>query len=90
MDHLSKEDTPETTTSWSKQCLVSHREGVVDKEKLHCSFISWSGQEINKQSFFTFLERSVALKTFPFFKKNYENIQREKVSGLLWCLNQHR
>ena len=66
MDHLSKENTEEMTTSWSKQCLFLHREGVVDKEKFRCSFVSWSGQDINKQSFFTFLGRSVALKTCPF------------------------
>ena len=55
--------------SWSKQCLFLHRERVVDKEKFHCSFVSRSGQNKNKQSFFTFLGRSVTLKTFPFLKK---------------------
>ena len=40
MDHLSKEDTEEMITYWSKQCLFSHREGVVDKEKLCYSSVS--------------------------------------------------
>ena len=47
MDHLSKEDTEDMIISWSKQCLFSYREGVVDKEKLQWSFVSWSGQDIN-------------------------------------------
>ena len=78
MDHLSKEDTEEMITSWSKQCLFSHREGVVDKEKLYCSFVSWSGQDINKQCFFTSLGRSGAWKTFPFFKKTNETVKGKK------------
>ena len=65
-------------TSWSKQCLLLHREGVVDKEKLHCSFVSWSSQDINKQSFFTALGRSVALKTFPFFKITIKTFKGKK------------
>ena len=78
MDHLSKEDTEEMITSWSKQCLFSHREGVVDKEKLYCSFLSWSGQDINKQCFFTSLGRSGAWKTFPFFKKTNKTFKGKK------------
>ena len=78
MDHLSKEDTEEMIISWSKQCLFSEREGVVDKEKLYFSFVSWSGQDINKQCFFTFLGRSAALKTFPFFKKTKKQIKGKK------------
>ena len=68
MDHLSKDDTEEMITSWSKQCFFSHREGVVDKEKLYCSFVSWSGQDIN--SVFLHL-RSVVVpgKHFHFLKK---------------------
>ena len=78
MDHLSKKDTEEMITSWSKQCLFSHREGVVDKEKLYCSFVSWSGQDINKQCFFTSLGRSGAWKTFPFFKKTNKTFKGKK------------
>ena len=78
MDHLSKKDTEEMITSWSKQCLFSHREGVVDKEKLYCSFLSWSGQDINKQCFFTSLGRSGAWKTFPFFKKTNKTFKGKK------------
>ena len=78
MDHMSKEDTEEMIISWSKECLFSHREGVVDKENLYCSFVSWSGQDINKQIFFTLLGRSPAWKTFPFFKKTKKIIKRKK------------
>ena len=65
-------------TSRSKQCLFSQRKGVVDKEKLHCCFVSWSDQDINKQSFFTFLERSVSLKTIPFCKKNIKTFKGKR------------
>ena len=78
MDHMSKEDTEEMIISWSKECLFSHREGVVDKENLYCSFVSWSGQDIYKQIFFTLLGRSPAWKTFPFFKKTKKIIKRKK------------
>ena len=78
MDHLSKEDIEEMIISWSKQCLFSDREGVVDKEKLYCSFVSWSGQDINKQCFFTFWGRSAAPETFPFFKKKLKNKSKGK------------
>ena len=44
---------------------------------MHCSFISWSGQNINN-TFFTFLGRSVALKIFPFFKKALKIFKRKK------------
>ena len=75
---MSKEDTEEMIISWSKECLFSHREGVVDKENLYCSFVSWSGQDIYKQIFFTLLGRSPAWKTFPFFKKTKKIIKRKK------------
>ena len=78
MDHMSKEDTEEMIISWSKECLFSHIEGVVDKENLYCSFVSWSGQDIYKQIFFTLLGRSPAWKTFPFFKKTKKIIKRKK------------
>ena len=78
MDHMSKEDTEEMIISWSKECLFSHREGVVDKENLYCSFVSWSGQDIYKQIFFTLLGRSPAWKTFPFFKKTKKIVKRKK------------
>ena len=78
MDHMSKEDPEEMIISWSKECLFSHREGVVDKENLYCSFVSWSGQDIYKQIFFTLLGRSPAWKTFPFFKKTKKIIKRKK------------
>ena len=78
MDHLSKEDTEETITSWSKQCLFSHREIVVDKAKLYCSFVPWSGQDIKKQCFLTSLRRSGAWKTFPFFKKTTKTFKGKK------------
>ena len=44
---------------------------------MHCSFISWSGQNINN-IFFTFLGRSGALKIFPFFKKALKIFKRKK------------
>ena len=91
MDHLSKEDTEETITSWSKQCLFSHREIVVDKAKLYCSFVPWSGQDIKKQCFLTSLRRSGAWKTFPFFKKTTKTFKgKKKMPGLLRWWNQHR
>ena len=65
MDHMPKEDTEEMIKSWSKECLFSHREGVVDKENLYCFFVSWSAQDINKVS-----GHSAACKAFPFFKES--------------------
>ena len=78
MDYLSKEDTEEMITSWSKQCLFSHREGVVDEEKLYCSFVSWSGKDVNKLCFLTSLGRSGVRKTFPFFKKTTKTFKGKK------------
>ena len=83
MDHLSKEDTEEMIISWSKQCLFSDREGLVNKERLYCLFVSWSGEDINKQCFFTFLGRSAALKKIPFFKKTKKQIKGKKC--LVFC-----
>ena len=75
MDHMSKKDTEEIIISWSKYCLFSHRERVIGKENLCCTFVSWSSQDINKQSFFTYLGCSATWKTFPFFKETKKKLK---------------
>lgn len=69
MDCLPKQVTEDMILSWSKQRLFLDRESVVDKEQLCYYFLSWFRRDINRQSFFTSLGRSAALKSFTFFSE---------------------
>lgn len=69
MDCLPKQVTEDMSLSWSKQCLFPDKECVVDKEQLCYFFLFWFRRDINRQSFFTYLGRSAALKSFTFFSE---------------------
>ena len=76
MDHMPKEDTEEMIKSWSKECLFSHREVVVDKENLYCFFVSWSAQDINKV--FYIFRSFCCLGSISIFKRKLKGKLKEK------------